>query len=296
MTQTSDESVCRLTLPLYGGGEVSIQDQTGGRIEPLAALLDLPFEKTGTAKAPAVFLRKPTEFPRGGVVVYQAKSGNFALHWLPQEKRFDLYPADALFEDPVSKVRLWHYATVCAGIAAQLQGLPCLLIHGAMLICQKGAIVLLGESRIGKSTTSNRWKCCGHSAPADDMLLLEFTSEGFFAHALPTWSRQMQVPEHLEKAELSAGQAVPVVRVLGLGRGKERESVEEISRVDYFGQIARSSFFHCRGIVKLLPEDERQRFSAHIASMGEHLAERFPSRALFAHLDGDLEATLADNG
>lgn len=289
MTQTSDETVYHLTLPLHGG-EISIQEQMDGRTEPLAALLELRLEN-GVAKAPVAFFRPLSDMHEGDVV-YRAQSGLFALHWLPNARRFDLFPAVELFEASVSRMRLWHYATVCAGIGAQLKGLPCLLVHGAMLIHGDGAVVLLGESRVGKSTTVSRWKCCGHSAPADDMLLLECASDGIYAYALPTWSRRMEAPDCLTKPELSAGKAVRVKTVLGLARGDSHESVEEVSRADYFGQIARSAFFHCRGLVKLLREEERQRFSRHISEMGDLLAERFAPRALFAHLDGDLEATL----
>lgn len=51
-----------------------------------------------------------------------------------------------------------------------------------MLAVSKAGFCCAGQSGMGKSTTSRRWRAAGGSVPADDMVLLECGGEEVIAH------------------------------------------------------------------------------------------------------------------
>lgn len=270
---------------------MTIQDHTSeGDLYRLAGLLGLRVT-CDTIPFPCVTV-KDLSAPRCGTTICRTPRGLLEFCWSIEEKCFYLFASPEIFKDPASSIRLWRYTVICAGVASVLRGTACMLLHGAMLRFEDRAVLLLGESGIGKSTSAERWQRCGGSAPADDMLLLEAANGGFFAHAMPTWSRCLSAPEH---PKLSAAFALPVGGVLCLSRGgSSGERIEEIARNEFFGNILRSAFFHCRGIVKLLPEEGRRLFSSMLSSLCGNLAKNHLPCALFAALDGDLKQTMKE--
>ena len=161
MTPTS-EPARHLALPLCGGG-VIIQDRTsGGALGQLATLLGLE-TSDGEAAHPDAAVEERAEHPCG-MLIGRTPRGLLELRWSQENGSFHLFPAPEIFEKPESGIRLWRYALVCAAIAAVLRGKPCLLLHGAMLIHDGRAVLLLGDSGVGKSTSAERWRRSGGSA------------------------------------------------------------------------------------------------------------------------------------
>lgn len=288
MTIRRSEHSCELVLPLALEPDIAIRDESGAAGLPgLGKLLGIPASVRSGAEPEVTLAAAP---PPGEVeLVYGSQDGAITLLWLRGKHAFHLAYAEELSGYP-ARAAVWHYAVLCAGIASILRGTRCLILHAAMLDAGGSAILLCGDSGVGKSTSAERWRRCGHRAFADDMVLLEYDSDGrFFAHALPTWSR---CRKELELPVCSAATAVPVSGVLGVARGEREETVERISRAEFFGGVARSCFFHCLGILKRLPPDVKSELSRRLAAAAGLLADRFPPYGLFARLDGDLPRTL----
>ena len=277
-----------LALQLACGGEIAIQDRLGvGGFGEFADMLGCT-AISGVHPVPAVELRR-YDSGRRGSVIYTSARGLLKIRLL-DDGAFEAVVDLGVIERHRPRMRLWHYSILCAGVFAVLRGIPAVLMHGAALMHGDSALLLCGESGIGKSTTAARWEKLGRRFAADDMFLLEYGSDaGFCVHALPTWSRCAEAPE---APRFPVGQALPVSGVLGLARGGTDERVEEISSAEFFGQIVRSAFFHCSGVLKQLPEDERLKFCRGISDVSGRLAAGYPPCGLFAALNGDLERTI----
>lgn len=189
------------------------------------------------------------------------------------------------------QVYIWQLAVMLGIASGILRGSRLLPVHGALLASARGALLLCGESGVGKSTTVRRWQDIGGIAPADDLLLLEYGGNGVFAYPLPTWSRGAL---SLDGACFPVRQKYRLTGILGLGRGELKEEVLSLSEAEFFAQIYRSAFFHLLGIARQLPEEERNRLIGSIRNGVEALTSCFQPVALFAHLDGDLKQTLKD--
>ena len=188
-------------------------------------------------------------------------------------------------------VGLWQLGLLTACISTVLRGARILPVHGALLAVSKGGLLLCGQSGMGKSTTSRRWRAAGGSVPADDMVLLECGGEEVIAHPLPTWSR---CRESLEGASYPFEPALPVAGVFALARGEEREELKEAASREFFMSIYSACCCFASPLVRLLPQEERERLLAAIRETADRLAEVSPPTALFAHLDGNLQKTLKD--
>lgn len=111
------------------------------------------------------------------------------------------------------------------------------------------------------------------------------------AHPLPTWSR---CRESLEGASYPFEPALPVAGVFALARGEEREELKEAASREFFMSIYSACCCFASPLVRLLPQEERERLLAAIRETADRLAEVSPPTALFAHLDGNLQKTLKD--
>ena len=72
---------------------------------------------------------------------------------------------------------VWQSMLVYAGLNAFLRGENAVPAHCAVLETDRGAVVLFGESGIGKSTAFGRWRADGGRGCSDDMALLDFSGE-----------------------------------------------------------------------------------------------------------------------
>ena len=281
--------ISHLPLRLSSGAVIAIQNCGGcdgfGRFAELLGGAAIP----GRAVAPVVelSLRASDLVER---VIYASPRGNLKVALTDDDGSFEVAVAPGGLDDATRQMRAWHYSMLCAGIGAVLRGIPAILVHGAALMKGDSALLLCGESGIGKSTTAKRWEKLGRKFAADDMFLLEYGREGgFFAHALPTWSRCMKAPE---EPRFPVDAALPVAGILGLSRSTRGDVVEPVSKADFLGQILRSMSFHTKGIVKLLPRESQLIFGRRLAEAAGCVADRFPACGLFADLNGDLAAAL----
>lgn len=279
-----------LALHLHCGDEIAVQECYGAAgFGRLAEMLGSGVT-TGRHPAPAVELRT-ADSGRAGYEVYSSGHGGLSIR-LTDGGSFEAVVAHGVPERIGPQMRLWHYLVICAGIGAVLRGIPAVLVHGAALMDGESALLLCGDSGIGKSTTAARWEKLGRRVAADDMFLLECGDGGaFHIHSLPTWSRCADAPEN---TRFPADRALPVAGVLGLSRSRNGDRVAAVSRAEFFARIARSMFFHTSGIVKLLPVRHQRTFGSRLAALAGKVAEAFPPCGFFADLNGDLAAAVTD--
>ena len=169
------------------------------------------------------------------------------------------------------------------------------LTHCAVLETAPGAVLLFGESGMGKSTASARWRANGGKCISDDMALLDFSGdEGtIFVRRMPTWSA---CREEKNEWNYPADEELPLIGILALGRSESgRDEIVGLSPAQFFAQCYRSMFYWNLFYAKALPE-EKQRFLAdRVRSWTEIITDRFEPRALLTVLDGEnLVKTIED--
>ena len=222
---------------------------------------------------------------------YTFSSLDYTLFYDRSAGNFDIVPGDKAgsVPDDSRKSDLWMMYIYFALLSAIFRGNKLLLIHGSMLKVSGGALLLLGESGVGKSTTARRFKEAGLHSPADDMILLEYGGDELFVHPLPTWS---SCRLGLEGKFFPVNDIYPLREVLCIARGKEREEIVPVTFAEYFTQIYSSCFFFHREIAKMFRDQERDMLLNAVRSAADEIVKCFPPRALFAHLDGNIAQTL----
>ena len=286
-------SVVDLALPLRFTPPIVLRSRlsdSAAGFDRLARLLGVEPGSPEPAAEPA-FTVQTRESSRSGWVPIFEEPGT-AIGWDREWQAFLIAAAEQhSAAGDLALIRLWQRAVLFGISAAMLRGYRVIPVHGAWLSTRRGALLLCGESGVGKSTSARRWQADGGEAPADDLILLEYGAEGAYVRALPTWSA----------CQLSlSGRCFPVTReepligVLALGRGEQREEILPVSGAEFFAQLYRSSFFHVLSIARHLPEPERGRLIQAVQAGAGFLAAQFPPRALFARLDGALRETLKE--
>jgi hypothetical protein len=220
---------------------------------------------------------------------------DFALETDPETHSFRAEYRDpaAIHSDPGTEPMNLRRLSLLTFASAILRGADYLPVHGAMLCNSRGAVLLCGESGVGKSTTSERWKALGADfcCPADDMVLLSHHDGRFMAYPLPTWSRYALAPG-AESFPVENG--YPVNGVLCLERGDPAEKIETVSEAEFFAQVYCSFYFHIKFAVHVLRGGERALLRKHVERMTNLVVRHFPPKGLFARLDGDLRETLKE--
>ena len=282
-----------LVLPLRTGSPLIVRDSAAGRpgcLDRLALLTGGKVRDAVSAASPQCEIT--VEAPSGRSCSELAAWRRYALLLDRDNDGFviTLRKGETGSPPPIP-VGLWQLGLLTACISAVLRGARILPVHGALLAVSKGGLLLCGQSGMGKSTTSRRWQAAGGSVPADDMVLLECGGEEVIAHPLPTWSR---CRESLEGASYPFEPALPVAGVFALARGEEREELKEAASREFFMSIYSACCCFASPLVRLLPQEERERLLAAIRETADRLAEVSPPTALFAHLDGNLQKTLKD--
>lgn len=283
-----------LVLPLRTGSPLIVRDSAAGRpgcLDRLALLTGGKVRDAVSAASPQCEIT--VEAPSGRSCSELAAWRRYALLLDRDNDGFviTLRKGETGSPPPPIPVGLWQLGLLTACISAVLRGARILPVHGALLAVSKGGLLLCGQSGMGKSTTSRRWQAAGGSVPADDMVLLECGGEEVIAHPLPTWSR---CRESLEGASYPFEPALPVAGVFALARGEEREELKEAASREFFMSIYSACCCFASPLVRLLPQEERERLLTAIRETADRLAEVSPPTALFAHLDGNLQKTLKD--
>ena len=181
---------------------------------------------------------------------------------------------------------VWQTALNYAGMNAILRGENAVLTHCAVLETERGAVLLFGESGMGKSTASARWRANGGKCVSDDMALLDFSGcDGeVFVRRMPTWSA---CREGKNEWNYPAGEELPLTGVLALGRSESgRDEIVKISTAQFFAQCYRSMFYWNLFYAKVLPEEKQTVLADRIHVWTERITSRFAPQALLTALEG----------
>ncbi|MBQ7730783.1 MAG: hypothetical protein IJT68_02975 [Lentisphaeria bacterium] len=189
---------------------------------------------------------------------------------------------------------VWQKLLIYAGLNAILRGENAVLAHCAALETDRGAVLLFGESGMGKSTASARWRANGGKCVSDDMALLDFSgSDGVVrVRRMPTWSA---CREAQNEWNYPAGEELPLAGVLALGRSESgRDGIIPLSPARFFAQCYRSLFYWNLFYAKELPEEKQRILTERIRTQAETITKRFAPRALLPALEGDLKKVIED--
>ena len=183
---------------------------------------------------------------------------------------------------------LWLTGLIFAEMNAILHGKNAVLVHCAALETERGAVVLFGESGMGKSTASARWRAYGGKCISDDMVLLDFTGgETVYVRRMPTWSA---CREGKNEWNYPAEEELPLIGVLALGRnesGDGGDKIVELSMAQYYAQCYRSIFFWNLLYAKKFPEEQQKHLGERIRELTNIITGKYPPRALLTVLEGN---------
>lgn len=283
-------------LPLHDGQAIRLQGCCDGSVLDFSILARLMHNELLTVDsaedAEFLFMPSGSEIPEGSIRAYVSQT--LQTVYVPERCQIRMYRnVDTPVTNPVYGVHVWQLSVICACVAALFRGKPAMLMHCAMLERGGDALLLCGESGIGKSTSSRRWRADGGSAVADDMVLLEFTEDaGILVHRLPTWSA---CRISLEGKSYPFNPPLRLKRVLALTRSSDgEESIRPVSMAEYFAQIYRCAFFHYKAVMTKLPPECCQPGAMRLRELTDRLIANCPPEALFASLNGDIHLTLKD--
>ena len=166
------------------------------------------------------------------------------------------------------------------------------LFHGSLLEDGNEAILLFGESGIGKSTTRNRWIEEGGSSAADDLILCFRDGEDFYARCLPTWSDWFKNGSQSRRYPVAEPRRIK--SILWLSRGKETQYTAPAPPAVWHAQLMSAMAVHSNYAMRYFTQDEKSAYLDHIWNFICKIDEKFEKRGLFAHLDHPLKPTLAE--
>lgn len=195
-------------------------------------------------------------------------------------------PRDNAEELLISR-NLWYMTLAMACVHAIQRGEAFLLCHCTLLETPQGGVLLFGESGVGKSTASARWRAQGGQCISDDMALMDFSDRGgnVFLRRMPTWSA---VREGKNEWNYPCGEEIPLAGVLALGRSESgRDEIVELKPAQYFAQCYRSMFYWTLLFAERLRPEEQTPIIETIRSFTERITKQYPPRALLTVLEGN---------
>lgn len=281
-----------IIYPLHNGSQITVSAdafESSMSFAKLAELCALPTTEKETETAEfQLFITGDRERPD----LWKLKANKRSDIYWDQEQKTVHYLLESAAVSPADPniSAFWRLCLTYAVLAAILRDKPVSMLHCTMLETPAGGVILCGESGIGKSTTSRRFRAIGGRCTADDMILLEQRNDGFYAYPLPTWSAC---------AEKIEGKCYPfapvkVKDILFLTRGGDNEEILPIQSVNLQAQVYRGLFFHLYHLVKYFPENQQMKIMHSIRKLSEDAANTFTPRALYANLQGDLKKTLEE--
>ena len=286
----------QLTIPLHNGGRIFFYASTPERnndLDRMGCLLCLPMDERKTEAMDAELV-SADEMPAGRHTMWKTSLTETAFTenwshilvagWRRPPRRTVLYQHFVL-----------QMTLVLGSLNALLKGREALLVHCSTLETERGAVLLFGESGMGKSTASRRWRAQGGKCISDDMALLDFSGgDQVYVRRMPTWSA---CREEKNEWNYPADEELPLVDVLALGRSKSgRDEIVELSPVQYFAQCYRSMFYWYTRNTKALPDDRKASLANRIRQFTERITGKYPPRALLTVLEGnDLRTVIEEH-
>lgn len=294
----------RLTIDLHDGGRIAIRAHAPEEAIPFDGLAELmglppppvepdPADPGSDAPADVEFVL-PDVLPEGRHTLFSNSLTETAFD--PDWTRVFMAPWKKRPRVPhLYKCYVWQTALIYAGMAAILRGENAVLAHCAVLETPRGAVLIFGESGMGKSTASARWREHGGKCLSDDMALLDFSApDGVIrVRRMPTWSA---CREERNEWNYPAADELPLAGLLALGRSESaRDEIVPLSPAQFFAQCYRSLFYWNLFYAKPLPEQKKAALVDSIRTLTDSLTKRFAPRALLTVLEGDLVKFLEDN-
>jgi hypothetical protein len=276
-----------LTIRLHDGGKVVVQTDAPEEAIPfdgLAELMYLPLEEAESGCCDAELV-PPDAMPEGRLVLRDQSLTEIAYApdwsrvlisgWKKRPRRPHYY-----------NCCVWQAALICACMNALLRDMKALPVHGAVLETDRGALLLFGESGMGKSTAFARWRSGGGIGYSDDMALMDFSGKDGLIRVrrLPTWSA---CREGRNEWCYPCGEELPLACVLALGRSETGDDeLAVLSPVQFFAQCYRSMFYWILFYAKSLPGEMQTRLADAVRQMTERVTAQYPPRALLTSLTG----------
>ena len=280
----------QIDFPLQQGACIRLQGGFSGSTADLSRLARLMHIDTApeVSADPDVAWIGLQDTPQGVCCVCQRKT--LGIVYDPDQKMFRIYVHDTFrFDWLAAVVTLWQFTVMSGVTAGILRGKKVQLMHCSMLEKDGQALLLCGESGIGKSTTVRRWKDAGGTAVSDDVVMLEYLDDDILVHRLPTWS---SCREAIEGKVYPFAPPLKLKNVLAISRAESIEGVEEVPWAEYYAQIYRCGFYHHMAVVENLPLEVRKQVTGVIRNFTDILLKRFKPKAFFAHLDGNIKDSL----
>ena len=284
-----------LTIRLHDGGSIVMRasgPENAVAFDGLAELMCLTSETAGAGACDAELV-VPDAMPEGRHVLRDQSLTEIA--YAPDWSRvliagWKKTPRRPHFYDCC----VWLALLICSCMNALLRGKDAVLVHGSVLETDRGAVLLFGESGMGKSTAFGRWRAAGRKGVSDDMALLDFSGgDGEVrVRRMPTWSA---CREGRNEWNYPVGEELPLAGVLALGRSESgRDEIADLSAAQYFAQCYRSMFYWNLFYAKDLPEERKKLLKDRILRMTETITRRYAPRALLTVPEGGGLAELIE--
>jgi hypothetical protein len=205
---------------------------------------------------------------------------------------FKVFPLINGFADHEQQAVLMRFL-FCGAITLENLHFPgeFFLFHGSLLEDGKDAVLLFGESGIGKSTTRRRWLSEGGSSTSDDAMLCFFDGNDLYARCLPTWSDWSMNGSFSRR--YPAAEPRRIKSILWLSRGKESQYISQIPPAVWHAQMMSALMVHAISPVRRFSDTEKTQYLNNIWNFICKVDKKFAPRGLFAHLDFPLKPTLA---
>jgi len=284
----------QLTIPLHNGGRIVLYAATPERnydLGRMGRLLCLPMDDWKPENMDAELV-SANVMPEGRHTMWKTALTEIAFTenwshvlitgWRRRPKHVTLH-----------RYYVWQMSLIWGSLNALLKVQNAILVHCSVLETERGAVLLFGESGMGKSTASARWRAQGGKCISDDMALLDFSGgDQVYVRRMPTWSA---CREEKNEWNYPAGEELPLVCVLALGRSENgRDEIVELSPAQYFAQCYRSMFYWYTLNTKSLPDDMKACLANRIRQFTERITGEYPPRALLTVLGGDDLRTIIE--
>lgn len=285
----------RLTIPLHDGGSIAIRadaPEDAIAFNGFGELLCRKPEAADGAGTPDAVLVMPGDMPERRHVIRNtplteiAYTEDWSRTLIAGWKRTPRRPV-------YYSCYIWQTAMICAGMNALLRGENAVLAHCAVLEAGRGAVLIFGESGMGKSTAFRRWRESGRNGVSDDMALLDFSgNDVIHVRRMPTWSA---CREEKNEWNYPAGEELPLSGVLALGRSETgQDEIKTLNPAQFFAQCYRSMFYWSLFYAKGLPEEKQRILTDRIRTRTEIVTGLFPPRALLTVPEGGGLAELVE--
>lgn len=236
---------------------------------------DVPAVRVGNAEPEAADGYVPWEKPYVFIGIIYCKE-DCCAHYVRVKKK--------ILEDRLLLQQAIRRAMLLAICRCVLQE-DLFLMHGAALLCpwNQRAIILFGESGVGKSTCSRRFLSQGGDFLSDDMFMLRFTAEGeCFVQPLPTMSGF-----DVYDISVNFSKSVQVVGAYQLYRGED-DRIEAADPIQWRLWLSSSLNNFLVYPIKWLPaEFHRQLFMKQLGGVAK-IHKAFGQKMILGDLEGHI--------